>query len=462
MIKGRKGEIGKLQDFVKSDARVLMLYGRVGIGKTALLLEFLKKQSGMYYNAYPTTAKRQMSYLSKAFGAKEDLSLEELLQKMTLQAKDNSYVFVIDNYSAFVKSDPTFAKRLHDFVKDKWAVTNCKLILCEDSYLNATKMMVSPGAIWQDFSPVCMELKALYFYEAQLFYKDALPEEKVFYYAITGGIPTLLCRLEQSLEESVKKLYLSEEEPFYLPEKIFGAELREMSYYNTLLETLASGKNRVNQISAEVEKPKDVVVPYLTTLMNIGAVKKENPITEPNNRKKTRYSIVNIADVFWYRFIVPHMDEYYSGERGSILEKYILKDKEKDKFLQRSFVAMCKDYLWNRSNAGDLSFHIDEIGNWWENDDEKQTTAGFDLVALGEQEGESATLFARCFYQDTEVGMKDLKKLIDLTKHAKSGENTYYVIFSKSGFAPSAKTAAGAIKNIIMISLDEVCAWNQK
>ena len=460
MIKGRKEEIRKLQEFVSSDARVLMMYGRVGIGKTALLKEFLKKQSGMYYNAYSTTAKRQMAYLSKAFGSKEELSLEELLQKMTLQAKDRSFVFVIDSYGAFVKSDPTFAKILHDFVKEKWAVTNLKLILCEDSYLNATKMMISPGALWQDFDPVCMELKPLYYYEAQLFFKDALPEEKVFYYGITGGIPALLCNLEDSVEDSVKKLYLSENEPAYLPEKIFGTELREMSYYNSLLETLASGKNRVNQISEEVEKPKDVVVPYLTTLMNIGAVKKENPITEPNNRKKTRYSISNIADVFWYSYVVPFMDEYYSDARGDILEKHILGKNEK--FLQRCFVAMCKDYLWNRSNAKELDFHIDEIGSWWENDDEKRTTAGFDLVALGEQNGESAILFARCFYQDKKVDMRDLKKLIDLTKHAKSEENTYYVIFSKSGFASNAITAASAIKNIITITLDDVCAWNQK
>ena len=460
MIKGRKEEIRKLQEFVSSDARVLMMYGRVGMGKTTLLKEFLKKQSGMYYNAYSTTAKRQMAYLSKAFGSKEELSLEELLQKMTLQEKDQSFVFVIDNYGAFVKSEPAFAKKLHDFVKEKWAVTNMKLILCEDSYLNATKMMISPGALWQDFDPVCMELKPLYYYESQLFFKDALPEEKVFYYGITGGIPALLCNLENSVEDSVKKLYLSENEPAYLPEKIFGTELREMSYYNSLLATLASGKNRVNQISEEVEKPKDVVVPYLTTLMNIGAVKKENPITEPNNRKKTRYSISNIADVFWYSYVVPFMDEYYSDARGDILEKHILGKNEK--FLQRCFVAMCKDYLWNRSNAKELDFHIDEIGSWWENDDEKRTTAGFDLAALGEQNGESAILFARCFYQDNKVDMRDLKKLIDLTKHAKSEENTYYVIFSKSGFASNAITAASAIKNIITITLDDVCAWNQK
>lgn len=460
MLKGRKEEIGRLKDFVKSDTRVLMLYGRVGMGKTSLLKEFLKNQEGMYYNAYSTTAKRQMNYLAKAFGAKEELSLEEFLQKMTLQAKDKSFVFVIDNYSAFVKSEPSFAKRLHDFVKEKWAVTNMKLILCEDSYLNATKMMVSAGALWQDFNPVCMELKPLYYYEAQMFFKDALPEEKVFYYGITGGIPALLSGLEDSVEESVRKLYLGEKEPAYLPEKIFGQELREMSYYNSLMETLASGKNRVNQISEEVEKPKDVVVPYLTTLINIGAVKKENPVTEPNNRKKTRYSIANIADVFWYSFVVPFMDEYYSEERAGILEKHIL--GKNDKFLQRSFVAMCKDYLWNRSNAKDLDFHIDEIGSWWENDDEKRTTAGFDLVALGEQNGESAVLYARCFYQDKQVDMRDLKKLIDLTKHLKSEENIYYVIFSKSGFASNAITAASAIKNIKTITLDEVCSWNQK
>ena len=460
MFKGRIEELGKLQEFMTAKPKVLCLYGRTGMGKTSLLKEFLKNQEGCYFCAYPTTKKRELSLFAKAVGAHENASLVEILNKVTQLGRQKAFVLIIDGYGAFAKADPSFAKTLHDYVKVEWADTKIKLILCEDSYLNATKLMTSRGAIWQEFDPECMELLGLSYYEAQLFFMDALPEEKVFYYGITGGVPVLLNRLENTVEETITNLYLSEDGQAYLPERVINTELREMSYYNCLLETLASGKNRVNQISGEVEKPKDVVVPYLTTLMNIGVVKKENPVTEPNNRKKTRYSIVNTSDVFWYRYIVPHMDEYTSGVREQIYEKYILEESED--FLQKTFVDMCKDYLHRRSDAGDLNFHIEEIGNWWENDDEKKTTAGFDLVAIGEQDKAAAVLFARCFYQDEKVGMSDLKQLIDLTKHLKVGENIYYVIFSKSGFDRNAKTAAGAIKNIVMISLDEVCSWKNK
>lgn len=460
MFKGRIEELGKLQEFMTGKQRVLCLYGRVGIGKSALLNEFLKNQDGCYFSAYPTTKKRELQLFSKAVGIEEDASLVEILNAVTANGRGKEFVLVIDGYSAFAKADSSFAKTLHDFVKIEWADTKIKLILCEDTYLNATKLMTSRGAIWQDFDPVCMELMGLGYFESQLFFMDALPEEKVFYFGITGGIPALLNKVKNTVEETVSDIFLTDEGSVYLPERIINTELREMSYYNCMLETLASGKNRVNQISAEVEKPKDVVVPYLTTLMNIGVVKKENPVTEPNNRKKTRYSIVNTSDVFWYRYIVPHMDEYNSDERGNLYEHYIL-DQDED-FLQKTFVDMCKDYLHKRSDAGDLKFHIEEIGNWWENDDEKKTTAGFDLVAIGEQEEAAAVLFARCFYQDEKVGMSDLKQLIDLTKHLKVGENIYYVIFSKSGFERNAKTAASAIKNIVMISLDEVCSWKNK
>ena len=55
--------------------------------------------------------------------------------------------------------------------------------------------------------------------------------------------------------------------------------------------------------------------------------------------------------------------------------------------------------------------------------------------------------------------MATLKSLIDLTRHLKTSDNTYYVIFSKSGFNASAQTAASAIKNIILISMKEVCEY---
>ncbi len=459
----------QLHSFAESDTRVLMLYGRAGMGKTALLKEFLRSHNGLYYSAYATTAKRELLLFGKAIrgdqAPSEDPKLEFLLTELDRRIEatgkqEEGFCLCIDGYASFAKADASFAKILHDHVKEKWAGTKNKLILCEDSYLNAQKLMLSPGAVWQDFDGVQMELKAMNFYEANRFFMDALPEEKVLYYGITGGIPYYLNQVRSTVDETLETLVFDNtNQSGVMPEKHISAELREMSYYNCMLETLASGKNRVNQISAEVEKPKDVVVPYLTTLINIGVVKKENPITEKNNRKKTRYSIVNMSDVFWYRYIVPHMDAFFEGEMMKVWETDISPNMRK--YLQQVFIEMCRDYLLQRSRNDDLDFRIDEIGKWWENDDEKKTTEGFDVVALGEMQEQQAILFARCFYKDRPIEMADLKELIDLTRHLKQKENVYYVIFSKSGFHKNAQTAASAIRNIVLISLEEVCSWNK-
>ena len=202
------------------------------------------------------------------------------------------------------------------------------------------------------------------------------------------------------------------------------------------------------------------MVPYLKKLMSIGIVKKENPITEKDNRKKTRYSIVNESDIFWYRFIAPHMDMYLTGERQRLLREQIM--PHTGDYLRQVFIHVCKDYMIHKSQDPDFPAKLFEVGNWWENDDENMTTAGFDLVAIGEKDDEPAMLFARCFYDDEPIDMATLKSLIELTKHLKTRENTYYVIFSKSGFNASAETAAAAIKNILLISLGDVCGLGKR
>ncbi|MCR5099136.1 MAG: hypothetical protein K6B14_09335 [Lachnospiraceae bacterium] len=459
MFIGRERELRQLEEFLEnSDKRVFCLYGRQGIGKSALLKGFLKEHRGVYFPAYKTTEDQQLLLLQNVLNIKKADSLEAVLNEVTDIAGNERFAFVIDHYGDFAKTDESYAAILHSFLKERWYDNNIKLILCEDSYLTANKLMLSAGAIWQDFEPEIMELKCMDFYDSARFFADATPEEKIFYFGLTGGMPCYLKQVRDDIEHSVENVFLRHtSEMGILPEKQIASELREMSYYNRMLLTLASGKTRVNQIAEDVKKPKDVVVPYLKKLMSIGIVQKENPITEKDNRKKTRYSIVNESDIFWYKFIAPNMDMYLCGDRQRLLSEKIMPNVAD--YMRQVFIHVCKDYMIKRAADPDFPARLHEVGNWWENDDEKMTTAGFDLVAIGENKGAPAMLFARCFYDEDPIDIATLKSLIDLTRHLKTSDNTYYVIFSKSGFNASAQTAASAIKNIILISMKEVCEY---
>ena len=103
-----------------------------------------------------------------------------------------------------------------------------------------------------------------------------------------------------------------------------------------------------------------------------------------------------------------------------------------------------------------LPFTVEEIGNWWVNDDEAGTTDGFDLVSLGKCDGKSATIFAQCYYNQEPIEVAQLKLLIEKTKQLHRQGDAFYLVFSNAGFHENAITISSAIKNIMLITLDEM------
>ena len=316
--------------------------------------------------------------------------------------------------------------------------------------------------MWRPLSG-SLTLAALGFYEAREFFPEYAPADQAFLYGLAGGIPARLARLRDGLHEksgeamqaqAIRLLFFGNEAEGTLPEDILDIDLREKSYYNRMLATLAGGRTRVNEISAAVGKPKDVVVPYMNTLISLSLVAKEYPVTEPFNRRKTRYVIVNSHDIFYYRYIVPHMELVFAGKEDELIERCILPDLSS--FTELIFERLCREFVG--AGGAKLPVSVTSVGTWWENDDENHTSEGFDLVAAAEAaEEKEALVFGRCFFDTRPVDMPRLKGLIDLTKKVKEkADETYYIAFSNSGFHDTAVTAAGAIKNILLISLDEI------
>lgn len=465
MFFGRTHELDLLRRFYEDDhAKVACIYGRRGMGKTSLLQTFLKDKSHLFFTAYPTTASRQTALFAAVQGMDESLlpdhkQSEKRLEKVLHNIEESvtsTFVLVIDHYPFFSKSDTSFDKILFTFVTENWKQMPIKLILCGDSYLQMQKIVFANKSVWKNQLDLTIEMDGLSFYETKRYLGSREDLDLAVLYGITGGIPYQLNRVADSIEGSVENIYFSGESGSLLPEETIQSELRELSYYNHILETLAHGHNRVNKISECVNKPKDVVVPYMNTLMSIGVVTKENPVTEKTNRKKTRYSIINSFDRFWYQLISPRMDMYYANQVRGLIDEHIMPNLPT--FMENVFISMCREYLEEMSKRSELPFQIREIGNWWQNDEDKQISEGFDLVALGETDGEDAMAFARCYYTEQPIGIAILKELIDLTKQVKGKRNVFYLIFSKSGFHENTTTVASTIKNIILVSLSDICS----
>lgn len=465
---GREREMQFLLRFYDNpDTNVFLLTGRSGIGKTTLIKEFTKDKQCLYFSAYSTTDMHQRTLMADKTDdediAEENApSLEEAFQKVTELAKDGTAIVVIDHYADFAKTDKSYENKLHEYMLSKWQTGRVKLILCDSSYMQMEKLVTGKKSVWNDVSPLVLDLRPLTYKDAVRMLPDTDPLVTSEIYGITGGIPVLLELAAEELgstEENavwriIKRIFLSQFFEFKgSAENILEKELREKAYYDRLMYALAHGYQRVNQLSEKLGRPKDVVVPYLATLMKLGLVTKENPVTEPTNRRKTRYSLVSDHDRFWYQIIVSRYEELCQGDTESV-KRYF--EANRDSYMKPVFVKICREYLLRRSDEKTLPFSIKRIGNWWENDEATGKSEGFDLMAVGEAEGKSAYIFARCFFQEKQVDMMDVKELIDLTKRIHNKISTFYLFFSVDGFAENVQTVSQTIRNIMLIDLKDM------
>ncbi len=458
MFVGRKKEIEALNAFYEGDKKAIAcITGSIGMGKTALLRHFAEGKKSVFFCGYETTKQQEIALFGQAVGIKKAATLQEVLDKITAMAKKEKILLVMDQYPNFAKADAEFDEVFHSYVTKEWNDLPVKVVLCGDAFLLMEKTVYGKKAKWKNDLDVTICLKGLPFYESKEFFPAASAQDVALLYGLSGGIPGYIIRIQgKSPKEAAKIIFASSPEcAALLPEQVMGKELRELSYYNCILSVMAQGVNRVNQLSEAVEKPKDVVVPYLNALMSIGMVTKQNAITEETNRKKTRYSIVNNNTVFWYRYIVPNMDLYIADEWDELWDKRIV--PELDDFMQRVFIEISREYIEKESTEGSMPFDIERTGNWWTNDDEAGTTEGFDIVSLGKSEGRSATIFTLCFYEDRAIEVIELKELIEKTKRMHREGDAFYVACSKKGFHENAMTVASTIKNIILIQLEEMC-----
>lgn len=456
MFIGREKEIKGLNAFFDGNNRkVACITGSLGMGKTALLRHFARDKNSLYFCCYETTGQQEISMFAKAVGLKKATTLETVLDKITTMAKKDKLLLILDQYPNFAKAETTFGKILFSYYTEKWKDLPIKLILCGDGFLGMEKYVYGKKAVWTKTLDVHMTLKGMSFMETKTFFQGASAEDAALYYGISGGIPGHIIRMQGlSPKDAAKEIFDGTPgKAALLPEQVMSTELRELSYYNCILTAMAQGMNRVNQLSAEVNKPKDVVVPYLNALMSIGIVTKETPITEETNRKKTRYSIVNSNTVFWYRFIVPHMDLYVTDQWDKLWDEVIAPDL--DSFMQQVFIQISGEYLESMSDKGQMPFTIEKSGNWWVNDDEAGTTQGFDIVSIGTTEGRSATIFTLCYYADREVEVAELKWMIDMTRQMHHEGDVFYVVCAKDKFHENVETVASTIKNIILVTLKD-------
>ena len=436
----REDELRKLNKRYADDKfECIVIYGRRRVGKTALINEFCKDKPTIFFSALNTTEKENLNALSKSImnferpdmeSAPEFSSYDAALDELTALSKENRIVFVIDEYPYLAKAKPSISAMLQHIIDHKWTETRMYLILCGSS------MSFMENQVLGNESPLYgrrtgqFKIEPLDYRETAVFHPYLSSEDNALIYGITGGVPHYINKLDvrSSIDEALlenlfdRSSYLYEE-----PGNLLKQELREPAIYNAIIKAIADGSSKMNDIKMKVGEESSVISKYLKTLIDLGIVKKETPVTEKPG-KKTIYLLADNFFRFWYRFVPVNMSAIDSG-RISNIYPHAVKQHLSD-YMGLTFEKMCQDYLLYYSD--NLPIELCNIGQWWGTDPKKKKQVQIDIVGTPVQGNDY--IIGSCKYRNEKIGVDELNLIRDYASVLGKGNNYHYYIFSKGGF----------------------------
>lgn len=462
MFVGRKRERDKLDTLYQSGQfEFTVFYGRRRVGKTTLIREFMKGKEGIYYMAVEGARKENLSGLSSVFLAEggslghgaEFRDYEAFLSYVDSLAKTGKRIIIaIDEYPYLASSYPAISSMIQKHIDECWKESRLFLILCGSSMSFMEEQVLGYKSPLYGRRTAQFKIKPFTFFEARGMLEAFNGQEQAVLYGATGGIPEYLSRInaELSVDENLISLFFDESgRLFEEPMNLMKQELREPMTYHSIIAAIASGASRLNEIATKTGLESGGCSNQLASLMALQIVKKEIPVTEPPNSRKTLYALADSMYLFWYRFVRPNSSSIVRGVGRQVYEGLVL--PQMNDFMGTVFELICKQYLFLPGVYEKLPFTVGEIGRWWGNNARERRQEEIDLMAAA---GDKA-LFGECKWRNGEVGQDIIETLI------KRGElfsypEKFYIVFSKSGFQETAVAYSGQRQRVTLVPFAEM------
>lgn len=461
MFIGREKELAILEElYTSSRFEFLVLYGRRRVGKTSLLVEFMKKHKVIFFSAQEKNNALNLQDFSRCVQTYFDgmsfttfADWEQAFNYISQKSQNDKTVLVIDEFPFIASEYPAIKSILQHTIDHVWRNKNIMLVLCGSSISFMENEIMGYKSPLYGRSTMQLELKAFDYLESSLFFPDYSYEDKLLAYGILGGIPCYLASFDNSrpLKWNIARnilrtgAFLQNE-----PQLLLKMELREPSVYNSIFEAIASGASRLNDISMKIHEESYKCSKYINTLRNLKLVEKLTPCGENESSKKSLYAIKDNFYSFWYYFVFANKTYYeLLGEEASAEQ---IMQRMPD-YMGKIFEQICTQYMLRQARAGALPFVPKGIGRWWGNNPKKRSQDDMDILCLN-YDG-TAAIFCECKFRNEQFDMKQYNDLFAAADIFQKPDERYYYIFSKGGFNASVQEQA-AKDGVKLITLEEL------
>ena len=361
---GREAELERLEKLYKSNQfEFLVMYGRRRVGKTTILQEFASRHKVIFYSAQEKNDSLNLQDFSQAVQQTLDghfiapfPSWKEAFSYITKKTQSSRTVLIIDEFPFMAGTNPSVKSILQHEIDHEWSKKEILLILCGSSVSFMVNQIMGYESPLYGRTTSVMEILPFDYLDSGKFFPFYSNEEKLTAYGILGGIPRYLNAFspKRSIQENLEKeilangAFLNDE-----PMTVLRAELREPNIYNSILEAIARGYNRVTEIADCIHEDKGKCGKYLATLLEIRLVEKRTPCGEPDNSRKAVYLLSDPFYRFWYHYIFANKSYYDLLGPVEAAEEIM---RELPEFMGTAFEEICRQYLIRQAKKRKLPF----------------------------------------------------------------------------------------------------------
>lgn len=455
----RTEELTRLQSLYESDcAELAVVYGRRQIGKSELVRRSIADYDGaVYYQAVQGTAATQLTrFVEAAATTYPDITtVKEEWEPLLSYLVERDTIIIIDEFPYLIESNQGLPSIIQHLWDTKAQETQPTLVLTGSAIGMIYTHVLNGGApLYGRVSQTPngrLELTSFPFRAIQEFVPGYDREDRVFVYGVFGGTPRYLTPLDasRSLRENIWRLLCDPDGPLHTePETVLQMELTDVNTYFSVLESMASGNRRRNEIAqgAGIETTKTSY--YFDRLETLHIIERQYPaLTDPARSKRTRYRIRDTVFRFYFKYLYGRSGQYeLYGDRA--YEDLI--EPELPGFVSETFETLCHAALPELYRG----YTFTQLpSQWWYKGQEIDVVAPTNETTL--LVGEAKFTNAPLGY-DVLATLEDDAQAVDWTPPSGDDPAYEYALFSRSGFKPSVEEAAAERDDLRLFALANV------
>lgn len=479
MFIGREAELRFLNDkYNEGKGQLIVLYGRRRVGKTETLREFCKDKPHVFYSCTQSPDRTQLVKFSGQL-MKEDIPAKNYIAEfpdweqafraiLDLPYGGKKKLIVIDEFPYMCRGNKSIPSILQNLWDTEFRDSNVMIILCGSAMSFIEKELLAEKNPLYGRATGIYKMEAMGFYDAVKFFPDYTPEDKVLAYAVLGGIPHYLKQFDPELPvaENIKRNILIKGSVLYSEvDFLLHQELRETPIYNSIIEAVALGSTKLNEISQKslVEDTSKTSV-YLRNLIDLGIVRREFPVdTGLKEKANTNRGIYRLADNFfrfWYAFGFANFSQLEDGDADGVYAYSV--EPALHRFASLSFEDICREFIREKQKKNELPFRYAKIGRWMGKttvrDDSVKNglrTAETEIDILCIDRGRKEYLVGECKYKGKPFTYGEYLSTSAKLAPLKEKCRFYYALFSESGFDDKIKKEIDP-KAVRLYGLDEI------